>query len=89
MTPIIRGMRNLELTTTPQVIVLDTREGFDQTKVVYRGQVNGMWFGGGTAEGKQNYLADALASFVKGEKPRARRNGCLGLPDRQEAPRAI
>ncbi len=59
----------LGLTTTPQVIVLDTREGFDPVKVVYRGQVNGMWFGGGSSAGKQNYLADALASFVKGEKP--------------------
>lgn len=59
----------LQLTTTPHVVVLDTREGFDQSKVVYRGQVNGMWFGGGSAESKQNYLADALDSFLKGEKP--------------------
>ena len=59
----------LEMTTTPQVVVLDTREGFDPKKVVYRGQVNGMWFGGGRSDSKQNYLADALASFVKGEKP--------------------
>ena len=59
----------LGLKTTPEVIVLDTREGFDPTKVVYRGQVNGMWFGGGTAETKQEYLADALESFLKGEQP--------------------
>jgi thiol-disulfide isomerase/thioredoxin len=60
--------KELGITKTPEVVVLDTREGFDQKKIVYRGQVNGMWFGGGQAEGKQNYLADALASFAKGEK---------------------
>jgi thiol-disulfide isomerase/thioredoxin len=58
----------LGLTKTPQVVVLDTREGFDSNKIFYRGQVNGMWFGGGSSQSKQNYLSDALAAFVKNEK---------------------
>lgn len=70
----------LELTTTPQVVVLDTREGFDPKKVVYRGQVNGMWFGGGTSDSKQNYLSDALASLVKGEKPPLTETAASGCP---------
>jgi mono/diheme cytochrome c family protein len=70
----------LELTTTPQVVVLDTREDFDEKRVVYRGQVNGMWFGGGTSDSKQNYLADALASFVKDEKPALTETAASGCP---------
>jgi len=59
----------LALTTTPSVVVLDTRAGFDVGSVHYRGQVNGAWFGGGTTNHKQEYLADALDSFVQGEPP--------------------
>ncbi len=59
----------LGLTTTPGVAVLDTRNGFDDSTLYYRGQVDGMWFGGGTSNGKQTYLANALASFVAGKKP--------------------
>ena len=57
----------LGLTTTPGVAVLDTRDGFGPQKIVYRGQVNGQWFGGGVNNQKQNYLADALSSFLKVE----------------------
>lgn len=57
----------LGMTTTPSVVVLDTRAGFNVASVVYRGQVNGAWFGGGVTKKKQDFLADALTSFVKGE----------------------
>lgn len=79
----------LQLTTTPQVIVLDTREGFDESKVVYRGQANGMWFGGGTSESKQNFLKDALASFVKNEKPALTETAASGCAIAKEAPRDL
>lgn len=55
----------LQLKTTPHAIVLDTRDGYAEAKTVYRGQVNKMWFGGGTSDSKQNYLADALESFLE------------------------
>ncbi len=61
--------KQLGLKTTPHVVVLDTRKKYDLSKVFYRGQVNGQWFGGGTAKSKQNYLADALESFEKNEVP--------------------
>ena len=54
----------LGLKTTPQVAVLDMREGYKPERVIYRGQINGRWFGGGTANEGQEYLADALAAFV-------------------------
>ncbi|QDT00353.1 hypothetical protein HG15A2_36890 [Adhaeretor mobilis] len=57
----------LGMKTTPSVVMLDVRNGFDVQTVVYRGQVSGQWFGGGASNEKQNYLADALASFVKDE----------------------
>jgi thiol-disulfide isomerase/thioredoxin len=59
----------LGLKTTPQVVVLDTRDGFDQSRVFYRGQINGRWFGGGTSNQQQEYLADALASLLRDELP--------------------
>ncbi len=59
----------LELTTTPSVAVLDTREGYPQARMIYRGQVSGAWFGGGTTKKTQHHLADALANFVAGEEP--------------------
>ncbi|MEM8944953.1 MAG: hypothetical protein AAGD11_07185 [Planctomycetota bacterium] len=55
----------LGLSTTPGVAVLDTHNGYDIENVIYRGQINGQWFGGGANNQKQNYLADALASFVR------------------------
>lgn len=61
--------QRLGLTTTPAVAVLDTREGFDDTVVFYRGQVNGMWAGGGTSGGQRAYLADALSRFLEGVPP--------------------
>ena len=68
----------LGLTTTPEVAVLDTREGLDLYRVVYRGQIDGMWFGGGTAKHKKNYLADALASVVAGTKPKLAETAASG-----------
>jgi len=59
----------LEMSTTPEVVVLDMRKGWEATQIVYRGQVNGMWFGGGTSNQKQEYLADALDSFLQEEAP--------------------
>ena len=59
----------LLLETTPAVAVLDVRTGYDVARVVYRGQVNGMWSGGGAEKRKRDYLADALDSFLKGEPP--------------------
>ncbi|MCG8449879.1 MAG: redoxin domain-containing protein [Pirellulales bacterium] len=59
----------LGMTTTPSVVVLDTSAGFNMAAVYYRGQVDGTWFGGGITKQKQDYLADALASFVTGAAP--------------------
>ena len=59
----------LDMSTTPSVVVLDTRNGFDPDAVYYRGQIDGAWFGGGLSKKKQNYLADALASFLRDEDP--------------------
>ena len=79
----------LGLTTTPGVVVLDTREGFDPSKIVYRGQVNGQWFGGGVNSQKQNYLADALASFLKGETPNLSETAASGCEIAKDAPRDL
>ncbi len=79
----------LGLTTTPGVVVLDTREGFDTNKVVYRGQVNGQWFGGGANNNQQNYLADALASFLKGELPKLPETAASGCEIAKHAPRDL
>ena len=79
----------LGLTTTPGVAVLDTREGFDLEKIVYRGQVNGQWFGGGAGNQKQNYLADALANFVKGEQPEVPETAASGCEIAKAAPRDL
>ena len=68
------------LKTTPQVVVLDTRQGYDLEKVVYRGQINGRWFGGGTANQEQEYLDDALASFLRDEAPPIAETAASGCP---------
>ena len=56
----------LGMTTTPEVVVLDTREGYDLTKVVYRGQINGQWFGGGANNAKQELLGRRVGEFHQG-----------------------
>ena len=76
----------LGMKTTPQVVVLDTREGYDVSKIVYRGQINGRWFGGGTANEKQEYLADALASFLRDEAPSVTETAASGCPIARRAP---
>jgi len=55
----------LAMTVTPEVVVLDVRDGVDAKKTIYRGQVNGRW-AGGAHNGQREYLADALHSFVNG-----------------------
>jgi thiol-disulfide isomerase/thioredoxin len=57
----------LSLKVTPAVAVLDVRAGYDASRVVYRGQVDGMWAGAGGAKRNRDYLADSLARFVLGE----------------------
>lgn len=79
----------LGLSTTPGVVVLDTREGYDPSKIVYRGQVNGQWFGGGANNDQQNYLADALASFLKGEPPKLTETAASGCEIAKHAPRDL
>ncbi len=79
----------LELKTTPQVVVLDTRGGYDPTQIVYRGQVNGMWFGGGTADSKQEYLDDALTAFLQDEKPSLNETAASGCAIARQAPRDL
>jgi len=81
--------QQLGLTTTPGVVVLDTREGFDPTKIVYRGQINGHWFGGGANNKQQNYLADALASFLKGEPLSLQETAASGCAIAKNAPRDL
>ncbi len=76
----------LGLTTTPGVVVLDTRDGYDASKIVYRGQVNGQWFGGGANNQQQDYLADALASFLKGEPPSLAETAASGCEIAKDAP---
>ena len=76
----------LGLTTTPGVVVLDTSDGYDVSKIVYRGQVNGQWFGGGVNSQKQNYLADALTSFLQGETPSLTETAASGCPIAKDAP---
>ncbi|MCH2115253.1 MAG: hypothetical protein MK171_10135 [Pirellulales bacterium] len=61
--------KQLGLTTTPSVALLDTRNGFDTGAILYRGQINGAWFGGRATNKKQDYLASALAHFVQGKAP--------------------
>ena len=72
--------KQLGMKTTPHVVVLDTREGYDLERVVYRGQINGRWFGGGTANKQQEYLADALESFTKGESSAIAETAASGCP---------
>ena len=75
----------LELTTTPCVAMLDTRKGFDDSNIFYRGQVDGLWFGGGTSDSKQNYLVDALESFIADEKPAIAETAASGCDIAKEA----
>ncbi len=79
----------LGLTMTPGVVVLDTRGGFKPKQVVYRGQVNGQWFGGGANNQKQNYLADALASFLRGEQPKIAETAASGCAIAKDSPRDL
>jgi len=81
--------QQLAMTTTPSVVVLDTRDGLDLKQVIYRGQVNGQWFGGGAAGKKQNYLADALASFVAGEQVAMPETAASGCTIAKDAPRDL
>lgn len=59
----------LGLKTTPSVAVLDVGEGYDIKRVVYRGQIDGMWAGDGGAKRKRDYLVSALDSFLNGKLP--------------------
>ncbi len=78
----------LKLTTTPQVVMLDTRDGkVDQ--IVYRGQVNDMWFGGGTADGKKPYLRQAIESFLAGKTPELTETAASGCTIAKEARRDL
>lgn len=61
--------QQLGLNTIPATAVLDIRDGYDMSAIVYRGQVNGMWTGGGAAVKNRSYLAAALESFVSGVQP--------------------
>lgn len=79
----------LQLTTTPHAIVLDTREGYDLAKVVYRGQVNGMWFGGGTADAKQEYLVEAVDAFLQGKQPLLPETAASGCAIAAHVPRDL
>lgn len=81
--------QQLGMTKTPEVVVLDTRQGFDLSRVVYRGQVNGQWFGGGVNNQKQNYLADALASFLKNEPVKLAQTAASGCDIAKDAPRDL
>ncbi|MEM9352667.1 MAG: hypothetical protein AAGA92_06620 [Planctomycetota bacterium] len=74
----------LRMKTTPQVVVLDTRLGYDASAIVYRGQINGMWFGGGSTKQRRHYLRDALESFLAGQPVPIREtaaSGCLIAKD--------
>ncbi len=55
--------QQLGMTTTPSVVVLDTRAGHTESRVHYRGQVDGTWFGGGINKQNHDFLADALESL--------------------------
>lgn len=72
--------KELGLKVTPQAAVLDTREGYDLERLVYRGQINGRWFGGGTVKEDQEYLADALAAFARNEAPPLAETAASGCP---------
>jgi mono/diheme cytochrome c family protein len=56
----------LNLSVTPEVVVLDTQSNV--FREVYRGPVDGQWFGGGPAKSEnQQYLQDALVAWSKGD----------------------
>ena len=76
----------LGMKVTPEVVLLDTRHGVDVRNVVYRGQINGQWFGGGTADTRQTYLDDAIESFLSGETPALRETAASGCPIAPQAP---
>lgn len=79
----------LGMKVTPEVVFLDTRQGYDASKVVYRGQVNDMWFGGGTANGKRQYLQDAISAFLQGKKPTLEETAASGCAIAAEAHRDL
>lgn len=79
----------LGLKLTPEVIVLDTRDGYDLEKVVYRGQVNGQWFGGGVNKRNEDFLVSALESFLKGEQPKLTETAASGCVIAKDAPRDL
>jgi hypothetical protein len=87
--------QSLGLTTTPSVAVIDMLSPESETppgpspqfhlplgQLVYRGQVDGMWAGGG-GKRKTPFLADALAAWSKGEPPllgETAASGCIIQP---------
>ncbi|MEQ8617686.1 MAG: hypothetical protein RIB44_14025 [Lacipirellulaceae bacterium] len=79
----------LGLSVTPEVVVLDTSGGFDAKRTVYRGQINGQWFGGGANNQKQNYLADALESLFNGTLPKLAETAASGCAIAKEARRDL
>ncbi len=79
----------LGLKTTPSVAVLDVGRGYDVTRVVYRGQIDGMWAGDGGAKRKRDYLASALDSFLKGERPALAETAATGCNITKEAYRDL
>ena len=87
--PVVPWHEQLGLTTTPEVIVLDVRDGYQAKKVVYRGLVNGQWFGGGAINQKQNHLADALESFLHGKAPELAETAASGCAIAKDAPRDL
>ena len=76
--PISPWHEQLLLKTTPAVAVLDVRQGYDVTRVVYRGQINGMWAGDGGVKRKRDYLENALESFIKDEAPQLAETAATG-----------
>lgn len=79
----------LQLTKTPEVVVLDTQDGYDISKVIYRGQINGQWFGGGANNNKQNFLATALESFLANEPITLAETAASGCEIAKDAPRDL
>lgn len=70
----------LRLSVTPEVVLLDVRDGYDPSKVVYRGQTNGQWFGGGRSRQGSDYLRQAIESFLAQETPAMTETAASGCP---------
>lgn len=79
----------LGLSVTPEVAVLDTSSGYDADRIVYRGQINGQWFGGGANNQKQNYLVDALESLLSGNSVALAETAASGCAIAKDAPRDL